>query len=38
MGTGTVVSAAEGALGHFSDDWFMGNFEPFNGTVTLEND
>ena len=38
-GCGVVVSAKGTAfpLGHYSDDWYMPHFKPFNGSVTLEN-
>ena len=35
---GTVLSASSGHVGEYSADWCESNFEPFNGTVTLEND
>lgn len=36
---GTVlVDSDSGQIGYYAEDWSAGNFEPFNGTITLQND
>lgn len=38
-GTGIVVSSADAwyPVGYFSDNWAMGAYQDFHGTVTLRN-
>jgi hypothetical protein len=40
-GKGVVVhnkGTGGSSEGYYSEDWYMGSFTPFDGTVTLEND
>jgi len=35
---GTVLNNFPNPIGYYSEEWYMPNFKPFNGSITLSNE